>query len=65
MGPSGGGKTSLLTLLGGRSTARLGGTIAFNGAKMTKATKRKMGYVSQVGDLGPGGLGGWVTFMIN
>eukprot|EP00198_Chlamydomonas_reinhardtii_P001397 XP_001690733.1 predicted protein [Chlamydomonas reinhardtii] len=47
MGPSGGGKTSLLTLLGGRSTARLGGTIAFNGAKMTKATKRKMGYVSQ------------------
>ncbi|KAG2431027.1 hypothetical protein HYH02_013459 [Chlamydomonas schloesseri] len=47
MGPSGGGKTSLLTLLGGRSTARLGGTISFNGAKMTKATKRKMGYVSQ------------------
>ncbi|KAG2425311.1 hypothetical protein HXX76_013891 [Chlamydomonas incerta] len=47
MGPSGGGKTSLLTLLGGRSTARLGGSIAFNGAKMSKATKRKMGYVSQ------------------
>ncbi|PNH02532.1 ABC transporter G family member 26, partial [Tetrabaena socialis] len=47
MGPSGGGKTSLLALLGGRSTARLEGTITFNGAKMNKAVKRKLGYVMQ------------------
>ncbi|GLC39402.1 hypothetical protein PLESTM_000892900 [Pleodorina starrii] len=47
MGPSGGGKTSLLTLLGGRSTARLEGSVTFNGAKMSKPVKRKLGYVSQ------------------
>ncbi|GFR49799.1 hypothetical protein Agub_g11737, partial [Astrephomene gubernaculifera] len=47
MGPSGGGKTSLLTLLGGRSTARLEGAITFNGARLSKALKRKLGYVSQ------------------
>ncbi|GIL50151.1 hypothetical protein Vafri_6284 [Volvox africanus] len=47
MGPSGGGKTSLLTLLGGRSTARLEGSVNFNGSKMSKALKRKLGYVMQ------------------
>ncbi|GLI63140.1 hypothetical protein VaNZ11_006048 [Volvox africanus] len=47
MGPSGGGKTSLLTLLGGRSTARLEGSVTFNGAKMSKTLKRKLGYVMQ------------------
>ncbi|KAG2488296.1 hypothetical protein HYH03_013146 [Edaphochlamys debaryana] len=47
MGPSGGGKTSLLTLLGGRSTARVDGAITFNGSKLNKPIKRKLGYVSQ------------------
>ncbi|GIL87008.1 hypothetical protein Vretimale_14202 [Volvox reticuliferus] len=47
MGPSGGGKTSLLTLLGGRSTARLEGNVTFNGARMSKPLKRKLGYVMQ------------------
>ncbi|KXZ52591.1 hypothetical protein GPECTOR_9g636 [Gonium pectorale] len=47
MGPSGGGKTSLLTLLGGRSTARLGGAITFNGQPLNKPIKRKLGYVAQ------------------
>lgn len=40
---------SLLTLLGGRSTARLQGSITFNGSGLSKASKRKLGYVAQVG----------------
>lgn len=47
MGPSGGGKSSLLAVLGGRSTARVSGTIAFNGRTMDKQVKRKLGYVMQ------------------
>lgn len=39
---------SLLTLLGGRSTARLQGSITFNGNGLSKASKRKLGYVAQV-----------------
>ncbi len=55
MGPSGGGKSSLLAVLGGRSTARVAGTIAFNGRTMDKQVKRKLGYVMQVGRRGRGG----------
>lgn len=55
MGPSGGGKSSLLAVLGGRSTARVSGTIAFNGRTMDKQVKRKLGYVMQVGGRGRGG----------
>jgi len=47
MGPSGSGKSSLLTVLGGRSTARTTGTITFNGAPLNKGSKRKLGFVSQ------------------
>ncbi|GAX76515.1 hypothetical protein CEUSTIGMA_g3961.t1 [Chlamydomonas eustigma] len=47
MGPSGSGKSSLITLLGGRSTARWDGSITFNGAELSKPIKRKLGYVSQ------------------
>lgn len=47
MGPSGSGKSSLLATLGGRSTARTTGSITFNGQPLTKAVKRKLGYVTQ------------------
>ena len=47
MGPSGSGKSSLLTVLAGRSTATASGTILFGGQALNKAIKRKMGYVSQ------------------
>lgn len=48
-GPSGSGKSSLLGIIGGRSTARIEGSVTFNGSKLDKATKRKLGYVMQVG----------------
>lgn len=38
---------SLLMALGGRSTARLDGSIKFNDKKMNKGIKRKIGFVSQ------------------
>mmetsp|Transcript_8214 Transcript_8214/g.14078 ORF Transcript_8214/g.14078 Transcript_8214/m.14078 type:complete len:703 (-) Transcript_8214:560-2668(-) len=47
MGPSGSGKSSLLSVLGGRSTARTTGDILFNGQPMTKAIKRSLGFVTQ------------------
>ncbi len=40
-------KSTLLSLLGGRSKARLVGDIFFNGQPQTKATKRSMGFVTQ------------------
>lgn len=49
MGPSGSGKSTLLSLLGGRSTARVSGRIDFNNAPISKAVKRKLGFVTQVG----------------
>lgn len=47
MGPSGSGKSSLLSILGGRSTSRTSGTVHFNGRVMDKPMKRKLGYVTQ------------------
>ncbi len=41
--------SSLLALVGGRSSARHDGSILFNGKSLDKASKRKLGYVSQVG----------------
>lgn len=49
MGPSGSGKSSLLSLLGGRSAARTSGSITFGGHTLSKRIKRKLGYVMQVG----------------
>lgn len=46
--PSGSGKTSLLAVMGGRSTARSTGSITFNGEAPNKKIKRKMGFVAQV-----------------
>ena len=49
MGPSGSGKTSLLTLLGQRSSpsTEINGTILYGGEKMSKAIKKRIGFVSQ------------------
>lgn len=47
MGPSGSGKSSLLSILGQRSTARTTGSILFNGEPLNKLRKRKLGYVQQ------------------
>ncbi|KAF6261731.1 hypothetical protein COO60DRAFT_1699664 [Scenedesmus sp. NREL 46B-D3] len=47
MGPSGSGKTSLLTVLGGRSAMKLSGKVLVNGARFTKATRRRVGFVLQ------------------
>lgn len=47
MGPSGSGKSSLLSILGQRSTARTTGIITFNGRPLNKLMKRKLGYVQQ------------------
>lgn len=49
MGPSGSGKSTLLEILGGRSSRslRCKGQVLFNGEGLTKAVKRKLGYVAQ------------------
>ena len=44
---SGTGKSTLLSVLGGRSTCRISGDMLFNGKKMTKPIKRKLGFVTQ------------------
>ena len=36
MGPSGSGKSSLLAIVGGRSNARVSGSIQFNGQQLNK-----------------------------
>ena len=50
MGPSGSGKSTLLSILGGRSTARTEGEMLFGGRNLDKPMKRKMGFVTQVGE---------------
>ncbi|PKY60890.1 PEP carboxykinase-like protein, partial [Rhizophagus irregularis] len=48
MGPSGCGKTTLLNLLGDRVGSKgVQGTIALNGHKMTKKSKRFIAYCTQ------------------
>jgi ABC-type multidrug transport system ATPase subunit len=49
MGPSGGGKTTLLSILGGRTPkqTRAEGQVMFNGARITKRVKRQIGFVLQ------------------
>eukprot|EP00164_Ancoracysta_twista_P001279 GFYU01001677.1.p1 GENE.GFYU01001677.1~~GFYU01001677.1.p1 ORF type:complete len:808 (-),score=215.27 GFYU01001677.1:64-2487(-) len=47
LGPSGSGKTSLLSILSGRVTQNVEGTLTINDSKITKASKRFMGYVLQ------------------
>ncbi|KAJ9515493.1 hypothetical protein QJQ45_016484 [Haematococcus lacustris] len=49
MGPSGSGKTSLLSVLGGRSprAIKLEGNILINGERMSKAMRRRIGFVLQ------------------
>ena len=53
MGPSGSGKSTLLSILGGRSMARTEGEMLFGGRKLDKPLKRKMGFVTQVGEGSP------------
>ncbi|KAL3156013.1 hypothetical protein ABBQ32_013001 [Trebouxia sp. C0010 RCD-2024] len=49
MGPSGSSKTSLLSVIGGRTpkSVTLEGDVLYNNAPLTKATKRSVGYVLQ------------------
>eukprot|EP00884_Botryococcus_braunii_P008026 jgi/Botrbrau1/17224/Bobra.0621s0002.1 len=49
MGPSGSGKTSLLSILGGRvpGGVKVDGEISYNGAKLSKSSKRHVGFVLQ------------------
>ncbi|CAG9466391.1 unnamed protein product [Pedinophyceae sp. YPF-701] len=49
MGPSGSGKTSLLSLLGGRRSGavEVSGHMLFNGDPLSRAVKRKIGFVLQ------------------
>ncbi|KAG1653953.1 hypothetical protein FOA52_008974 [Chlamydomonas sp. UWO 241] len=47
MGPSGSGKSSLLQAVGGRSAGRPTGSMTFNGKPLSKAMKRRIGYVAQ------------------
>jgi ABC-type multidrug transport system ATPase subunit len=49
LGPSGGGKTSLLNVLAGRATAgsKVSGSIKFNGEERVKGMKRAIAYVLQ------------------
>ena len=50
MGPSGSSKTSLLSVVGGRTpkSVHLEGGVLYNKTGLTKATKRSVGYVLQV-----------------
>ena len=50
MGPSGSSKTSLLSVIGGRTpkSVSLEGDVLYNNSSLTKATKRSVGYVLQV-----------------
>ena len=50
MGPSGSSKTSLLSVIGGRTpkSVHLEGEVLYNNTRLTKATKRSVGYVLQV-----------------
>lgn len=45
--PPSAGKSTLLSVLGGRSTCRISGDMLFNDKKMTKAVKKKLGFVTQ------------------
>ncbi|KAH6835437.1 ATP-binding cassette 14 [Perilla frutescens var. hirtella] len=47
LGPSGGGKTTLLTALGGRLGGKLTGSITYNGKPFSNAMKRNTGFVTQ------------------
>lgn len=47
LGPSGGGKTTLLTALGGRLGGHLKGTITYNGEPFSNKIKRRTGFVTQ------------------
>jgi len=48
MGPSGGGKTSLLSAIAGRAKfVKSEGVITFNGQELTKSIKRRVGFVMQ------------------
>jgi ABC-type multidrug transport system ATPase subunit len=51
MGPSGSGKTTLLSVLGGRPPKLLEaeGSVKVNGRPLSKAGRRRIGYVLQVG----------------
>ena len=51
MGPSGSGKTTLLSIAGHRAQASIkkNGTISYNNGPLTKAYKRKLGFVMQAG----------------
>lgn len=47
LGPSGGGKTTLLSILGGRIKGKYTGSVLLNGKPKTKASNRYLGYVPQ------------------
>ena len=48
MGPSGGGKTSLLSAVAGRAKfSKMEGAVTFNGSALTKDVKRRIGFVLQ------------------
>eukprot|EP00879_Flechtneria_rotunda_P015223 GHRR01015914.1.p2 GENE.GHRR01015914.1~~GHRR01015914.1.p2 ORF type:complete len:111 (+),score=44.83 GHRR01015914.1:925-1257(+) len=49
MGPSGSGKTSLLSIISGRAAraVQTRGRVTSNGEKLTKAAKRRVGFVLQ------------------
>lgn len=50
MGPSGSGKTTLLNIMGGRVNSKqmkVKGVVKFNGEKLDKSMKRKIGFVMQ------------------
>jgi ABC-type uncharacterized transport system YnjBCD ATPase subunit len=49
MGPSGSGKTTLVSVIGGRGAAglKVDGSILYNGAPLSRAIKRDVGYVLQ------------------
>jgi ABC-type molybdate transport system ATPase subunit len=49
MGPSGSGKTSLLSIISGRAPKAVttSGRVTSNGARFTKAAKRRVGFVLQ------------------
>ncbi|KAI3818338.1 hypothetical protein L1987_12143 [Smallanthus sonchifolius] len=47
LGPSGGGKTTLLTALGGRLAGKISGSITYSGEIFSSSVKRKIGFVTQ------------------